>query len=81
VKTTLDFGKYVLKHPAFRSGDFDTNFVKHYFQDPYIVNSAMKDEENALVHAIDNIWNDLKKLKTGQKRFQLVANPDSIYFK
>jgi acetyl-CoA carboxylase biotin carboxylase subunit len=63
VKTTLDFGKFVLKHPAFRSGDFDTNFIKHYFQDPYIVNSAMKDEENALVHAIDDIWNDLKKLK------------------
>jgi len=31
LKTTLDFGKYVLKHPAFRSGDFDTNFIKHYF--------------------------------------------------
>ena len=63
VKTTLDFGKFVLNHPAFRSGDFDTNFIKHYFQDPYIVNSAMKEEENALVHAIDDIWNDLKKVK------------------
>ena len=29
IKTTLDFGKFVLKHPAFVSGDFDTNFVKH----------------------------------------------------
>lgn len=66
VKTTLDFGKFVLKHPAFRSGDFDTNFIKHYFQDPYIVNSAMKDEEDALVHAIDDIWSDLKKLKTSE---------------
>jgi propionyl-CoA carboxylase alpha chain len=64
VKTTLDFGKFVLKHPAFRSGDFDTNFIKHYFQDPYIVNSAMKEEEEALVHAIDDIWNDLKNLKS-----------------
>ena len=64
VKTTLDFGKFVLKHPAFRSGDFDTNFIKHYFQDPYIVNSAMNEEEDALVHAIDDIWNDLKKLKS-----------------
>jgi propionyl-CoA carboxylase alpha chain len=64
VKTTLDFGKFVLRHPAFRSGDFDTNFIKHYFQDPYIVNSAMKEEEDALVHAIDDIWNDLKKVKT-----------------
>ena len=74
VKTTLDFGKYVLKHPAFRSGDFDTNFIKHYFQDPYIVNSAMKDEEDALVHAIDNIWNDLKKLKSTEFASQEIGS-------
>ena len=64
VKTTLDFGKFVLKHPAFRSGDFDTNFIKHYFQDPYIVNSAMKEEEDALIHAIDDIWDSIKNVKT-----------------
>jgi acetyl/propionyl-CoA carboxylase alpha subunit len=59
VKTTLDFGKYVLKHPAFRSGDFDTNFVKHYFSDPRVVYSAMEEEEDALLHSIDNIWTDI----------------------
>jgi acetyl-CoA carboxylase biotin carboxylase subunit len=74
VKTTLDFGKFVLKHPAFRSGDFDTNFIKHYFQDPYIVNSAMKDEEDALVHAIDDIWNDLKKLKSTEFASQEIGS-------
>jgi acetyl-CoA carboxylase biotin carboxylase subunit len=63
VKTTLDFGKYVLKHPAFRSGDFDTNFVKHYFQDPTIMHEAMMEEEDALLHAVDDIWSDIKKLK------------------
>lgn len=63
VKTTLDFGKYVLKHPAFRSGDFDTNFVKHYFQDPTIMHEAMHEEEDALLHALDDIWSDIKKLK------------------
>ena len=63
VKTTLDFGKYVLKHPAFRSGDFDTNFVKHYFQDPTIMHEAMLEEEDALLHAMDDIWSDIKKLK------------------
>jgi acetyl/propionyl-CoA carboxylase alpha subunit len=31
VETTLDFGKYVMQHPAFVSGNFDTNFVKTYF--------------------------------------------------
>ena len=74
VKTTLDFGKFVLKHPAFRSGDFDTNFIKHYFQDPYIVNSAMKEEEDALFHAIDDIWNDLKKLKSTEFASQEIGS-------
>ena len=63
VKTTLDFGKYVLKHPAFRSGDFDTNFVKHYFHDPTVMHEAMLEEEDALLHAVDDIWLDIKKLK------------------
>ena len=66
VKTTLDFGKYVLKHPAFRSGDFDTNFVKHYFQDPTIMHEAMLEEEDALLHAVDDIWSDIKKLKVSE---------------
>jgi propionyl-CoA carboxylase alpha chain len=61
VKTTLDFGKYVLKHPAFRSGNFDTNFVKHYFQDPKVMREAMQEEAEALAHSIDAIWSDLKK--------------------
>lgn len=74
VKTTLDFGKFVLSHSAFRSGDFDTNFIKHYFQDPYIVNSAMIEEEDALVHAIEDIWNDLKKLKTTEFASQEIGS-------
>ncbi len=67
VKTTLDFGKYVLKHEAFRSGEFDTNFIKHYFSDPKVVYSAMEEEEDALAHSIDNIWNDIIAFK--QKEF------------
>ncbi len=61
LKTTLDFGKYVLKHPAFRSGHFDTNFVKHYFEDPKIMYTAMEEEKEALSHGIDEIWNSIKK--------------------
>ena len=61
LKTTLDFGKYVLKHPAFRSGDFDTNFVKHYFEDPRIMYTAMEEEKEALSHGINEIWNSIKE--------------------
>lgn len=56
LRTTLDFGKYVMKHPAFRSGDFDTNFVKHYFEDPVVMNEAQEEEKRALSASIDKIW-------------------------
>ena len=60
IKTTLDFGKYVLKHEAFTSGNFDTNFVKHYFTDPKVMYTAMEEEKEALEHGIDEIWNSIK---------------------
>ena len=31
VKTTLPFGSFVMNHDAFKSGEFDTHFVKNYF--------------------------------------------------
>jgi propionyl-CoA carboxylase alpha chain len=59
LKTTLDFGKYVLKHEAFISGHFYTKFVKHYFSDPTIMYSAMEEEKEALQHGINKIWDDM----------------------
>jgi propionyl-CoA carboxylase alpha chain len=63
VKTTLDFGKFVLKHPAFRSGHFDTNFVKTHFSDSALLKDAMQEEERALVYALDTIWQDVQAFK------------------
>ena len=63
VKTTLDFGKFVLKHPAFRSGNFDTNFVKTHFSDPALLKDAMQEEERALISALDTIWQDVQEQK------------------
>lgn len=31
VQTTLSFGKWVMQHPKFISGEFDTNFIPKYF--------------------------------------------------
>jgi propionyl-CoA carboxylase alpha chain len=61
VKTTLDFGKYVMKHPAFRSGDFDTNFVKQYFQDPTAMWEMYAEEKEALQAGLERVWHDLTK--------------------
>lgn len=63
LKTTLDFGKYVLKHQAFRSGDFDTNFVKQYFSDPKIMRTAMEEEKTALQSSINEIWKHIEESK------------------
>ena len=37
VATTLRFGKYVLQHDAFKTGHFDTHFIKHYFTKPDVL--------------------------------------------
>jgi acetyl-CoA carboxylase biotin carboxylase subunit len=43
ITTTLGFGKFVMQHEAFTSGNFDTHFVKKYFE-PSVLNSASEDE-------------------------------------
>jgi propionyl-CoA carboxylase alpha chain len=36
IVSTLDFGAYVVNHPAFTTGKFDTNFVKLYWNETQI---------------------------------------------
>ncbi len=43
VSTTLPFGKFVFEHEAFRSGNFDTNFVKKYWSEEKL--KAVHEEE------------------------------------
>jgi acetyl-CoA carboxylase biotin carboxylase subunit len=71
LKTTLDFGKYVMKHEAFRSGDFDTNFVKQYFSDPTVIKDAMEEEKLALLSTVDQIWNQIQQ----NKQREFVSKP------
>lgn len=44
IETTLSFGKFVMQHQAFTSGNFDTHFVKNYFT-PDILNNADEEDE------------------------------------
>lgn len=41
VATTLPFGRFVMDHPAFLSGQFDTHFVKQYFS-PETLNTSIE---------------------------------------
>lgn len=49
VKNTLSFGKFVLNHPSFTSGNFDTNFVPKYFHPNELV---QQNEEDFFVAAL-----------------------------
>jgi acetyl-CoA carboxylase, biotin carboxylase subunit len=47
LETTLPFGKYVMEHEAFRSGNFDTHFVKKHFDADKLTNMSEKEAEVA----------------------------------
>jgi len=61
--TTLPFGKFVCQHEAFRSGNFDTHFVKNYYT-PEKLQEALNDEAkiSALV-GLKLYLEDQKKLR------------------
>lgn len=72
LRTTLDFGKFVMKHPAFRSGNFDTNFIKNYFSDPSILLTAQDEEKKALEASVDELWKGV--LNNKNKEFIVERN-------
>jgi acetyl-CoA carboxylase biotin carboxylase subunit len=49
ITTTLGFGRFVMQHEAFTSGNFDTHFVKKYFT-PEVLDTNHNDE--AIIAAI-----------------------------
>ncbi len=50
IKNTLDFGTWALDQEAFRSGDFDTNFIEKYF-DPALLDDGVDSTEAAIIAA------------------------------
>ena len=54
IQTTLAFCKFVMKHEAFRSGNFDTHFVKNYFS-PEMLDESLSEEEAMLASLIGHL--------------------------
>lgn len=63
VETTLPFGKFVFEHEAFRSGKFDTNFVKKYYSPEVILAQKAKEAEIAALIALKQYFEDQKVLR------------------
>jgi len=52
IETTLDFGKFVLNHSDFRSGNFDTHFIaKNYNPEEQTGEPLSSEEQNAAAMA------------------------------
>ncbi len=62
LKTTLDFGEFVMRHQAFISGNFDTNFVKKYFTKEAIKENIKEESTVAALFAVKHYLNNQKKV-------------------
>jgi len=63
IQTTLPFGTFVCEHDAFRSGNFDTHFVKNYYS-PESLKSKYDDEAKiAALIALKQYIEDQKLLR------------------
>jgi acetyl-CoA carboxylase biotin carboxylase subunit len=60
IQTTLAFGKWAVRQPAFAEGKFDTNFIGKYFKPEYLLHETA--EEAAVAAALAGIlWEKDKK--------------------
>ncbi|NNJ88144.1 MAG: acetyl-CoA carboxylase biotin carboxylase subunit [Eudoraea sp.] len=63
VQTTLPFGRFVFEHEAFRSGNFDTHFVKNYYSPEILKQKAEEEAEIAGLIALKQYLADKKILR------------------
>ncbi len=63
VSTTLSFGKFVFKNEAFRSGNFDTNFVKKYYSEEKVKANNEEEAKIAALIALKQYLKDSRKLR------------------
>ena len=63
VSTTLPFGKFVFEHEAFRSGNFDTNFVKDYYSKEKLKTINEEEAMVAALFALKQYLKDSEKLR------------------
>jgi acetyl-CoA carboxylase biotin carboxylase subunit len=60
VETTLPFGKFVFEHEAFRSGNFDTHFVKKYYNAAELKDQLAQEAKIAGLIALKQYFEDQK---------------------
>ncbi len=64
IATTLPFGKFVCEHEAFRSGDFDTHFVKNYYSPEHLKKQYNEERRIAALVGLRLLLDDQKVVKS-----------------
>ncbi|WPV01298.1 acetyl-CoA carboxylase biotin carboxylase subunit [Mucilaginibacter sp. cycad4] len=59
ITTTLGFGRFVMQHEAFTSGNFDTHFVKKYFT-PEVLQESCGDEAKVAAIVMEQLLSKKK---------------------
>jgi len=67
VLTTLPFGKFVCEHEAFRSGNFDTHFVKNYYTPEKLKVATEEEAKLAALIGLKIYIEDQKQLRIPAK--------------
>ncbi|KKM83771.1 hypothetical protein LCGC14_1305990, partial [marine sediment metagenome] len=62
VATTLPFGKFVCEHEAFRSGKFDTHFVKDFYSPEQLTSQYRQEKEIAALVGLQLYLEHRKKI-------------------
>ena len=66
VQTTLSFGDFVCRHPAFLSGDFSTHFVQEHYR-PELLQQAYEEEASVAAGVALRLYLDeIRTLRTNQ---------------
>ncbi len=63
VQTTLEFCKFVMQHPAFVSGKFDTNFVNQHFKPEMLQPPSQSEEEDMMAAVAAVLFTSKKEIK------------------
>lgn len=63
ISTTLPFGQFVMEHQAFKSGNFDTNFVKKYYSAALLKEQYQEEAQVAAYVALQQYLEDQKQLR------------------
>ncbi len=82
IETTLMFGDFVMKHPAFIEGKFDTHFIQQYFTEEQMAPEPLEGAEAALLSAAAlHFFQQSTAGNTNETAIEQSGSPESAWYR